>query len=478
MTGHRDGRVLLLLGLGIAIVLTGLVGAGGVSTATETTEPTANVSLYVTEEADFEDVGTLEMARENGSLEPAERMVVGETLVVAIDSDRLATDLDNRTGTTTERFFAALDGGANFTLHQTNPTTEIPPKVLRPGPENTTVYRNGSRIYVAIQTDAVTIRYDPLQDEDVDEPVLRPGERFAVSFGYGIEDLRSGPEIEFQETEAKLYGNFDPLPPELVNRTVAIRIEPETNVSVRVTLDDGTMFVDEPTPVSWSGNHAVTLDLRGIEPGTNYSIEVIHDGSVVDQRNGSVRDPAATLRNISLVVSDTAEYNAGRLNVTASLSHGGHVLVEDSTGQLVGSARVPPGTETRRSIPLMPRGESVDTFDPDELHLYAVRETPPGETPYPGSEAELTIDVSGYDWTADRETTTRTATPTPTPTQTVTATTSPSTSTTSSPTVQTTTRDGETGTSATNVPGFGIESVLLGLVAAAGILLLRRRSER
>lgn len=65
---------------------------------------------------DFADVGAIETARENGSLKPAERMVVGEILVVEIESTRLERDIDNRTGTTTERFFATLEDEATLSI--------------------------------------------------------------------------------------------------------------------------------------------------------------------------------------------------------------------------------------------------------------------------------------------------------------------------------------------------------------------------
>lgn len=400
-------------------------------------------------------------------------MVVGEVLVVEIESTRLERDLDNRTSRTTERFFAALEQEATLSIYQTNPTAEIPPKVIHIGPANTTVYRNGSSTFLAIQTGNVTLGYDPPQDESVPEPDITQGERFAVTFGYDVEEPTRGPEIEFQQTAAELYGIFDPVAPELINRSVAVRIEPERNVSVNITLENATTISHETGPVTWSGYQGVALDFRGVEPGTNYTLDLIHDGDVVDSRAGTVREPEATIRNHSIDRAAAGSYNAGRLNVTASLSHGGHVLVEDESGQLVGSTRVPPEIETRTSIPLIPRQESVAGFEPDELHLRAVRETPPGETPYGGPDATMTIDVTGYDW--GWETTT---TGTPTATDTATSTRSP-TPTTTAPTGTDTTTDGDsdTGTTNTTVPGLGFGAAI-GSIAAAALLLARRRSRR
>lgn len=469
----------MILGFGLVIAAVLLVSLGSVATATGSATGVEDVTLYPTEEADYEDAHEIETAIENDSLGPATRMVVGETLVVEIESERLGNDLAERNGTKTERFFAALEDDADLSVYQTNPTTEIPPKVLRVGPANTTVYRNGSRTYLAIQTGNVTVGYDPPQDESVAEPDIHRGETFAVTFGYGIEDQTRGPAIEFQPIEAELFGDVNPLAPEVVNRSVAVRIRPETNVTVRATLEDGTTVTDEPSPVTWSGFDQVTFDLRGVEPGTNYTIEVVHDGDVIERRNGTVREPVASLGNP--VIEETDERGiAARLLVNASLSHGGLVIVEDENGQLVGTKRVAPGAEIRPSIPLIPRTESVESFDTDELHLRAVRETPPGETTYEDSAAQLTVDVSDFDWgsASGTTTTTTTSTGTSTPsTATTTATTTDTPTTTTSTGTQTTTGDGPTATTDTTVPGFGVGSALVGF-GALGYLLRRRQSRR
>ena len=472
---RRLGHGPVTLGLGLLIAAALLVSLGSVATATGSGAGAEDVTLYATEDPEYENVRDVEAAIENDSLGHASRMVVGETLVVEIQSERLGNDMAERNGTTTERFFAATDDETTFTLYQTNPTAEIPPKVLHVGPENTTVYRNGSRTYVAIRTGTLSIGYDPPQDDSVPEPDIHRGETFAVTFGYGVEDPTRGPEIEFQQIEAELFGTLDPLAPEVVNRTIAVRIRPETNVTVRATLEDGTTITDEPSAVSWSGFDHVALDLRGVAPGTNYTLEVIHDGDVVDRRNGTVRDPEAALADPVIVETDERGI-AARLLVNASLSHGGLVVVEDETGQVVGTKRVAPGEEIRPSIPLIPRDEAVESFEADELQLQAVRETPPGETAYGDSEAQLTIDGSDFDWETDSTTTTTTTTSTATSTTPASTTTS-TTPTTTSTGNHTTTGDGATTTTDTTVPGFGVGSALVGFGAMVS-LLRRRRSQR
>lgn len=466
-----------VLGFGLVIAAALLVSLGSVATATGSGAGVENVTLYATDDPDYENVRGVEAAIENDSLSHATRVVAGETLVVEIESERLGNDLAERNGTTTERFFAALEDDANLSIHQTNPTTSKPVKVIQIGPANTTVYRNGSRTYLAIQTGEVTVSYDPPQTDSAAEPELRRGETFAVAFGYDVERPSRGPEIEFQPTEAELYGVFDPLAPEEVNRSVAVYIRPETNVTVRAILENGTTLTDEPRSVSWTGYDQVTFDLRGVDPGTNYTIEVVHDDDVVERRNGTVREPVASLENP--VIEDTDERGiAARLLVNVSLSHGGLVVVEDGSGQLVGRTRVAPGEAIRPSIQLAPWGEPVESFDPDELQVRAVRETPPGETTYEDSAAQLTVDVSDFDWETDSETTTTTTTTsTATSTTPASTTTTSATPTTTSTVDHTTTGDGPTTTTDTTVPGFGVVTALVGLGALVS-LLRRRRSQR
>lgn len=441
---------ILLAALVVALVVVGL-GAVPVPAAADRTE---NVSLYTTEGDGFEDAAAVERAIADGSLEDADELVVGARLVVAVDSTQFAPDLEARDGSTTERFFAALDDGAVFHLVQTNPTTMRPAKAIRLGPENTTVHRRGNTTYVSVDTGAVDLSWEPRQDDSVPDPELRGGERFAVRYGHENGSVETGDAVvEVRTVAAELRGSYDPLAPELVNRSVAVRVDPDEAVSVRLTLEDGSTREADPEPVSWSGFRGVALDLRDVAPGTAYTVAVVHDGEVVDRRNGTVREPAATLGEPTVTPEDGDVY-AARLNVTADLSHGGLVVVRDGDGDRVGVGRVPPGAESV-SVGLGHDADATDEFRATELEVRAVRDEPTGKIPYPGSGATTTIGVDDPGWMP-------TAVPaSPTATRGGTA----------------TGADGAAGPTDEDGPGFGVPSLAVA-VAALGFRLRRLAAGR
>jgi hypothetical protein len=429
------------------VALSVVMAVGGAATSAAATD-TENVSLYVTNTADFDGGKEVEAAIEDGQVDPADELVVGETLVVAIDSERLANDLAERDGSTTERFFDTIDDGGVFFLVQTNPTTMRSAKALRIGPKNATVYRSETTTYVSIATGEVDVSWKPAQNESTISPQLRGDERFVVRFGHDEETATtSDAEVVFQVVEAQFYGSYDPLAPEVVNRSVAVHVEPEEEVIVRATLEDGSTRTDEPTPVPWSGLPGITLDFSDVEPGTAYTIELLHDAEVVDRRNGTVREPEASLRDPTATLVGDDVY-AARLNLTVELSHGGVVRVLDGDGVQVGVGSVSPGNETELSIGLRYRDDSVSDFDPDELWVQALRDASTGNTPYPGTGAELQLDV---EW----ETTNATRTSTTTATE------------------SSVSSDGDGGALPDEQYGFGIGSVFVGMVGF-GYLLKRR----
>lgn len=444
-TCERDAWVGVLL---TAVAAVALVVAGlGAVTAPAAADETENVSMYTTDRPGFDDADGVERAIADGTLEEADELVVGATIVVAVDSGRLASDLEARNGSATERFFAALEDDAVLHLVQTNPTTMRPAKAIRLGPDTTTVHRSGNTTYVSVRTGDVEPSWDPRQDDSVSDPRLRGGERFAVRYGHANRSVEtSDAVVEVWEAEAELYGVYDPLAPELVNRSVAVRVDPDEEVLVRVTLDDGSTRTAEPEPVPWSGFRGFTVDLRDVDPGTGYTLEVVHDGEAVDRRNGTVREPAATLADPTVSPADGDDY-AARLNLTAALTHGGTVVVTDGDGDRVGIGNVPPGAETDLSIGLRHDADAAAEFGATELEIRAVRDTATGTRPYPGPETTTTIAVDDPAWTSTDAPTSPTGT-------------APDTG-------------GEGGPTDDQGPGFGVAS-LAAAVAGFGLLLRRR----
>jgi len=402
----RWGQLILLGGVVLLAAAAGAAasgptagsGAGHVSTASP---PTAgpeegNVSVYATGAGGFGDASGIEAAIEDGTLEPADDVVVGETLVVAIDSERLVSTLAERTGPTTDRFFTALEDGPNVTLVQTNPNPNRAPKVLVLDPESTTAYRTGTTTYLAIETDAVDVdSYPPWEESGLDVS-LHGGEAFAVVVGDGTDDRLRGPPVTFHRVEAEFFGVHGVVAPEVVNGSVKTYVGPEANVTVRATLGNGSAIRTRLEP-DRSSVTEYSLDFRAVAPGTNYTLELLHDGDVVDSQEGTVREPEAALWDADVTAVEAGSHDA-RLEITAELSHGGKVIVRDGFGARVGSRPVPAGRAAELSIRLRfgAGGESVP--DPDTLQVQAVRGGKRVEQRYRGQDAALTLDVSEYEW--------------------------------------------------------------------------------
>lgn len=165
-----------------------------------TNETRDNLTVYRAANANFQSVASIEEAISNSTAESAGTVAVGDTLVVAIESGRLAATMKTINGSTTARFFTALDGEAEFRIIQTNPTTNANRKFAMVGRENVTVHRTGTTVYVLVETENLTVKYRRV----LRETQFYSGERFAVQFGYNLSDtwsrgtVPSSPIIEFQ----------------------------------------------------------------------------------------------------------------------------------------------------------------------------------------------------------------------------------------------------------------------------------------
>lgn len=104
----RPSTVFVIAALG-ATLLVGLTVAPA-----SATDDRANVTLYHAAADDFEDAAALEAAIDDGQVVRRQAIPRNDTLVVAADSERLATDLDEREGTPTERFFDATEDDFEF----------------------------------------------------------------------------------------------------------------------------------------------------------------------------------------------------------------------------------------------------------------------------------------------------------------------------------------------------------------------------
>ncbi|WP_137285420.1 hypothetical protein [Halorussus salinisoli] len=216
-----------------------------------------NLTVYRTSNTSLESVESIEEAIVNGTIEPADTVAVGETLVVVIDSERLADTMSTTNGSTTARFFTALDGDAEFRIIQTNPTTMANRKVASMGPKNVTVYRTRSRVYAVVETGNLTVKYRRvLRNTQFDS-----GERYAVQFGYELPDdwsrgtVPSSPIIEFQP-RSQLTTEQSRSTEQLRTSATSTRVEPETSMvenSTTTTAEQVTMNGKEGNQTGTSG---------------------------------------------------------------------------------------------------------------------------------------------------------------------------------------------------------------------------------
>lgn len=457
----------------------------------------ANVTAYRAPDDAFGNARAVEAAVANGTIGPADgdgdgatELVVGETLVAVIDSERLAGAMAAGNGSTTDRFLDALDGGATFRLVQTNPGTSVPPMVATVGRGNVTAHRSGTTTYVLVDTGEVAFRH-PGSEVPAE---VNGGERFAVEFGYDRADApyggdSSAPVIELYPFESRFdtVGHwYEPLPPEWVQLSVAVNIVPEDSLVARATLDGNRTAVAPVDPDDVPGLAHVWLDLRGVEPGTGYALELVYDGQVVDRYEGTVREPRATLENATLVTVG----DGTAVNVTARLSHGGQVRVVDEECREVGTEWVDPGNGTRLSIELWnERGKRIRAGDGYGVLIHAIRARGASRATYPGPESVAGVGFNStcqrlpLPWTPASTPTAQptTASPGPSPETTARPRTAPETATTpgapggggGTETGGARDGDGDGGTGTPGQPGFTALAALAALLALASLRALR-----
>lgn len=438
-------------------------------------DDTENVTVYETENITITDAETIEAAIANGSFELAGGTVVGETLVVAIESERLAATLEAENESTTEQFFAALDGDAEFHIRQTNHGNMGLPKVARVSPENMSVYHANAMTYVRFDTATLELQY-PDQSHDYPPPKIRGREKFAVIFGYQLDELSESrswgdpKNHEFQlywnssefSPEYRGSGRYAPLPPERITRTVEVNIEPEQSLIARVTLETNRTITAPVEPVENSNYWEVVLNLRGVEPETEYALELVHDGTIVDRRNGTVLEPKARVTDARLMKVD----GQTAVRVTVMLTHGGFVEVlnptceEDMDGG--GPMAVDPGVETRMTLELVnERGTKLQVENLSEygVTVRALRAEGDGKKFYHGPSATATVNFDGN-------------CPMPTETTVPLTTTETTTTGTISTTAAPTTRAESPGQ-----PGFGIAASAFAVAALVALFGKRTRYE-
>lgn len=335
-----------------------------------------NVTLYHAPETELDSAAAIESSIENGTIQSDDEMIRGETLVAAIESERLAADLDERTGSTEERFFAALEGDANLRVVKPSMGACDPRVDVSITPENTTVYRSGATTYLVVDTGELTTSSgERLFDRT----------RLSIDFSYGTPaGINHDGDVDLYDERAAFIDLGETLPTAPVQIGVDENIEPERSTEIRLHLQGGETYTDVAGNATWDHGSGVAFDLSDVDPGTPYRLELVHDGDVVSTHTGRVTDLEATVEDVRA----TKIYGELAINATVRLSHGGTLEARDERGNRVGFAvRVQPNETTNVTIPLTDLGE-----DDDLVRLRPERRYVDGAS-YPGVEGvEFTVD--------------------------------------------------------------------------------------
>lgn len=496
----------------LAVVSAGAVPADAVSaTESTSTDVTTNTSTSVTANAtpnvtirsgtrvewtELRDEEAILAAIEDGRLDRTETVAVGDPIVVTVRHAELAEYLSR--GNATERFFAQFETPeANLTFDQTNPgPNQLRARILL-SRNATTVVTDAANdtTYVVIATARTPVVRDTDADPDLERVTYYDGYEFraeltlaaesnltadgreeAASDGFGIRVRKAHLAVD-DEVSRVLYANPTP------NQTVrgATNVEPGLNVTVVVrTRDDpGTAenesFVRVRTvPVRDGGpdespQFEATFDFEDVAQNTTASLDVRHDGRSILGANATVvvAEPTAELAVREVEPNATGPYT--RVRADADLSRGGFVVLHrgSADGPVVGSSRfLERGAHSNVTVYV---GERVE----ESGHLVAAVHRDANQNRwFDGADVDVAYADGGAATVETgyvlRSGTTRRVTLTATPT--LEETTAPDGR--SNVTTTDATRT-ETPTSVP-IPGFGIASAVVALVAV-GTLAIRRR---
>ena len=448
---------------------------------------------------ELRDEEAIRAAIEDGRLDRTDTVAVGDPLVVTIRHAELAEYISR--GNATERFFARFGTAeANLTFDQTNPSPSLPPAKLLLVRNATTVVADAANetTYVVI----ATARTPAVRDRDADPDLERveyvdgyefrakltlaaesnltaDGREESASDEFGIRVRKANLAVD-DEVSRVLYANSTP------NQTVrgSTNVDPGLNVTVvvRARDDPGTAenesFVREKTVTVREGGpeespqFAAAFDFGGVPQNATAKIDVRHDGRSILGSNATlvVVEPTAELAVREVEPNATGPYT--RVRTDADLSRGGFVVLHrgSADGPVVGSSRfLERGSHSNVTVYV---GERVE--EPGRL-VAAVHRDGNYNRWFDGTDLDpVYVDGGPVVVEADyvlRPSATHQTTRTTTPTLagTVTERDSFSTATATSTAETPTTRPVPTG-----VPGFGVASAVVALLAV-GTLAIRRQ---
>jgi len=319
-----------------------------VSTAAISAQPSdekpGTLSVYQSGQQDFADGEAVQTAINERSVKPAETVIANNALVVEIESEQLINALESYNGSTTERFLTATTGNETaieFRIRQPAGTEGIE-RIAHLGIDNTTVYRTGQTAYVVVEPDAVTFELSHSSESTSVDPEGMVYALFGYEGTYVSTEFRIVPQAAtFEHPSAA----DEVVPPAVIHRPIRIFAPPEDSVRVRATFEDGKSIMVRPNWTPRFRTVDLSLNLSEVAPGTEYTLELLHNGEIVDRRTGTVVKPEATLHEIQLI-------DDGTMMVRVALSHGGTLTVRDDGGQVIAEQNVSSGNETELLISL------------------------------------------------------------------------------------------------------------------------------
>jgi hypothetical protein len=489
----------------------------------------------------LDDREAIATARRTGNLTRDGTVARSDALVLSMRIPGLAARMDNVTGANeTVRFIRATNGtDSSVRLVQTNPTTEVPEKIVglhRSGAMTVVVDRANDTYYLVVDLTESRVGFrdygESISPDGVDwnprmDPNVRRGELFAVNvtidghtslFDTDRDSSRPDAVVHVVGVDAE-FGATDALDVLVLQATTGqpvrarTSLAPGTPVVVRIeNRSDGGPAIVRRTHVVETTTGGVgddrfepvtheilaTVDTSGVAPNTTFDARIVADGRTDDRRPGLVRRTDA-----SVTLSATESWRDGRVNVTsATLSEGGFLVAQAGDRQALsdpdgilyrGHVRVDPGTHRNVTIPVETWGIfRLSAPLPESVTVVAVRdanvngEYDEGDLPYVENSTAVTGVASVPDpRPAPEDVPEEMVTDTPTPTFSPPSTTSPGAPSTTAggPTGETpTTRISETTATppTTRTPGTTAGTgdgfgVALAVLAVVATTLLARR---
>ncbi|WP_226480533.1 hypothetical protein [Natrinema amylolyticum] len=378
-----------------AVVL--LCGVATVSPASATATadtPDGNVTMYrAHDSADLESVSDIRAGIENGTIENTSGLVVNETLVVEIESDRLAAELEAENSSPTEALFDSSEAGTtgrDVVLSAKPKPPGLATFDVPLGPENTTLRRSGNATYVLVDSRSVNQR---------GKRVFR-GDLYSYSLRLDTEAVTldsDEPAVRFyqNEIEVSYLSDGEPLPTERIRHDVVANIGTVDDLEARLELEDGVTRTAAVEPVDGDREKGrFSFDLSDVDHGTAYTLELRRDGRSLRTMRGSVLESHARLevQDVNATANGSRRNVSKAIRVAVELSHGGEIRVTDPTGgSVLDVEHVDPSEKRTSLLPLYNVSPSAN----ESVHIHLEREPAALETHYPNGSPAAVIHENG-----------------------------------------------------------------------------------